>query len=183
MADQLLQHADIRRRAAFLSQGVGRFMVIIQMAMGGMEGAIASSQFGVAATQARLVIWECMAIRAIPRGGEIAWPRDAVSFDPFVFATPQEHADITALLSTTAAIASGDTSDISVWQQAVKRFARETEDLLGIDGGVPILRSSDQMFKALRLTQGVFEVLDSLSLPSPLPAQWADPAVAHETSS
>lgn len=174
-------HADVRRHAAFLSQGAGRFLVIIQMAMGSLDGALTDRQWGVAAIQARLVVWECMAIRSIPRGGEITWARDSASFDPFRHAPPEELEVVDRLLRSTAQVLAGAAPEVvAAWRADLGDFVQATEDLLEVEGGLPILRSADGMYRALGMARGVFETIESLSLPSPLPAQWAEPGADDE---
>lgn len=166
---------DYRRRVAFLTQGVGRHLVFVQMALKDIDGALADGQIAVAALQARLVISECMAIRDVIRGGEIFWNHDSLTFDPFGRADPRELESVTRLLQSTASVASeGDAEQIALWRSEILGFARETEQLLGYPDGLPILRSPEGMFSALRLAQGIFEMLDELELPSPLPIEWVD---------
>jgi hypothetical protein len=168
------QHDDVRRHAAFLSQGVGRFLVVVQMALGSIDGALKSGQLGVAAVQGRLVVFECTAVRGVPRGGELTWPPDSVSFDPFRLATEAELDEISRLLADTVLLARGEHADVDAWHADIRRYAADTEAMLEIEGGLPILRSADGMYGALGLAQGAFEVLDDLALPSPLPAAWAE---------
>lgn len=170
---QLSAVADVRRQVAFRALGAKRVLLHAQAALEDVEGALAAGQYETALIQARTLVMQCLAIRSLARAGELDGFGYAVSFDPFAGLTEPEIAEGLGLLQgePDAAWAEPDAG----WAEALAGYLRETEALLGYDAPLPVLRSPEGTFAALRLARQWAGPMAELNLPNLLPANWTQP--------
>lgn len=159
-------HPDFRRAAAHLSQGMGRLLIFVQACLEDVVGAMEAGQQELAAHQTRAILTECLAIRGLRRGGDATWAADELAFDAFGF--PCE----TAVAQATSIAEDGLHLRDDAWLGRLREFIAETEAELGLGEPLPVLRSPEGMYSALRMARPVFELVDRLNLPPILPAGW-----------
>jgi len=164
-------HPDVRRRVAYRTRGVARVLVTAQAQLEDVVGAVDAAQFAVAAIAGRQLILECLAIRGINDGGQVAWPPGAVSFDPFAHASGADRATAVALMNTGASLTSVE--DGRRWAEELAQLLRAVCTELGFDDPLPVLRSRDGMFSAIRLVKDAVAVVDRMRLGSVFPEAWA----------
>ena len=157
---------DYRRAAAHLSQGMGRLLIFIQACLEDVHGAVEADQKELAAHQTRIILLECLAIRGVSSGGEVTWAADELGFDHYSCVDR-------AVLAEAAEIAeSGLGNRDEAWFTRLDRFIAETEHELGLGETLPMLRSPEGMYTALRMARPIFNLVDELNLPPILPAGW-----------
>ena len=157
---------DIRRWVAFRAYGAKRLLLVAQSALDDVEGAVLAGQHEVAMLRARVLVLECLSVRSLARTGDVD-ASSSVSFDPFAGLSEDEVAEGLALIELD--------DDPTGWVQALADYLAETEDLLGYDPPLPVLRSPEGTFGALRLAREWSPVLRELNLPDLLPDVWTQP--------
>jgi hypothetical protein len=158
---------DLRRHVAFRAYGAIRMLNWVQAALGDIEGAVVSGQHGVAASQARTVVLQCLSVRSLARAGEIEW--DGAAFDFFAGLTEDE---VAAGLSLAVEAVDLDEESSSDWLERLRRYAAETEAGLGYGEPLPILRSPRGPFGIIGLARQWSRILSELGLPPHLPPKW-----------
>jgi hypothetical protein len=163
---------DPRRRIAFRAFGALRFLNQVQGGVEDIQGALAQSQYGVVAFQARKVILCCLSIRSLAREGEIDNDDDAVSFDFFAGLTA---AEVAAALALANEAIDADGLTATEWLDRFQAYVTETERLLDYDGPLPVLRSPDGAFGLISLNRRWSSFLNELDLPPFLLPRWGSP--------
>jgi hypothetical protein len=172
--------ADARRWVAFHGKGAARLMLTIQAEIDDIEGAVSAGQYEVAAFQARAAVVGCLSVRSLAVAGEIDSPPDQLSFSPFAGLS---EAEVGRGLSLAAAgLEIEDGLGANAWLTRLRTYAAATEALLGFDEPLPVLRSPEGLYPALRLARQWLGLVEELGLPPLLPAQWTQaglPAVGR----
>lgn len=157
---------DFRRAAAHIAQGMGRLMIFVQACLEDVQGGMGAGQAELTVHQARTILLECLAIRGLARGGETTWAADELGFDHFSCVP-------TDVLAEARAIAKdGLISRDATWFARLGAFIGATEAELSLVEPLPVLRSPEGMYAALRMARPIFELVDELELPPILPAGW-----------
>jgi hypothetical protein len=159
--------SDLRRHVSFRAHGAVRMVNWVQAGLGDIEGAVAARQLGVVAAQARTVVLQCLSVRSLARSGEVEW--DGAAFDFFAGLTAEE-IESGLSLAVEAVDLEGDRADD--WLERVRRYAAETERLLGYDEPLAILRSRRGPFGIVKLAREWSSILAELDLPPHLPPKW-----------
>jgi hypothetical protein len=163
---------DIRRRIAFVTQGVTRILVSLQALAQDIDGALADGQYLVAAVAGRAFFLEVLAIRSAATVGELQWAPEAVSFTPFAGATPHERQQVLDAMDEGLRVC--DEESARRWRATVSDHLDLLIADLGLGEHLPILRSPEGMFQAIRLARGAFELVDRMALAPVLPASWSE---------
>lgn len=163
---------DIRRWVAFRAFGAKRLLLVAQSALDDVEGAVSAGQREVAVLRARVLVLECLSVRSLARTGELD-ASSSVSFDPFAGLTGDEVAEGLALVGLDTEHAAPD--QVAAWRDALAGYLDQTEALLGYDPPLPVLRSPEGSFGALRLARQWSPALAELGLPDLLPDVWTQP--------
>jgi len=166
---------DVRRRVAFRAVGAKRVLLHAQAALEDVEGALAAGQYETAVIQARALVMQCLSIRSLAVSGELDAFVHSVSFDPFAGLSPSDIADGLGLLD----LDQGEAPAAS-WFSDLADYLHRTEALLGYDQPLPLLRSPEGTFGALRLAREWAEPMSKLGLPNLLPANWTQPMESSE---
>lgn len=161
---------DIRRRTAFVTQATARIMVTVQALLQDVEGAVAAGQFEVAAIAGRSLVLECIAIRGIGKGGELVWPAGGAAFDPFTALDEEERMRAISLMDRGAQL--NDSESASVWTADLASLVQELQREAGLADPLPVLRSPEGMFAAMRMARGAFEVVSAMDLAPVFPESW-----------
>jgi hypothetical protein len=164
------QYEDIRRRTAFVTQAAARIIVTVQAFLQDAEGAAQEGQFEVAAIAGRSVVLECVAIQGIARGGELTWPSGSVSFDAFAALDEHERERATSLMDRGARLT--DKESARAWTAELAQFIRDVEIEAGFTEPLPVLRSPEGMFAAMRMARGAFEIVSAMDLAPVFPESW-----------
>jgi hypothetical protein len=166
----MYQYEDSRRRAAFVTQAAARIMVTVQSFLQDAEGAAEAGQFEVAAIAGRSVVLECAAIRGIAKGGELTWPYGTVSFDAFAALNTSEREQAMSLMDQGSRLS--DKESALAWTAELAQLIRDVEIEAGFTEPLPVLRSPEGMFAAMRMARGAFDVVSELDLAPVFPESW-----------
>lgn len=158
---------DVRRHVAFRAYGAVRIANWVQAALGDIEGAVASGQYGVVASQARTLVLQSLSIRSLARAGEIDW--EGAAFD-FFAGLPED--EVAAALSLAREAVDLEESRADDWLRRLREFAAATEAELGYDAPLPELRSPRGPFGIVGLARQWSQLLEELDLPPLLPPKW-----------
>lgn len=162
---------DVRRWAALRTIGASRLILKARGAINGAQGALEARQNYAAVMEARSAILTCLSIRSLAVGGSFDDSKDQLTFDPFYGLSEAEVQYALSLVGS--GIASVDDSDhASTWMETVVQYVDDTEQLLGFEDPLPVIRSPNGMFASLRLAREWMAILDELNLPNPIPAEW-----------
>lgn len=170
---RVIVSADLHRREALVSQAASRLLLWVQAAVEDVQGALEAGWPHYALHQARFVLMECLGIRGILRGGDIDWADDDVAAAPDATSTEGERRLVSALLDA-GATDWRDAAATGAWFGQIQDFVRDTEVLIGLDEPLPVLRSPEGMFRAIRLVREESALIEQLGLPRVIPAEWAD---------
>jgi hypothetical protein len=158
---------EVRRHVAFRAYGAVRVVNWVQAALGDIEGAVASGQYGVAASQSRTLVLQCLSVTSLAQAGEIDW--DGAAFD-FFAGLPEEH--VAAALSLATEAVDLDEDRATDWLRRLQQYVAATEAELGYDAPLPILRSPHGPFGIVSLVRQWSAAIEELGLPPLLPPKW-----------
>ena len=164
------QLADARRWVAFRSVGGARYLLQVQSALEDLDGAVAAEQHEVAVLAARSAILDCLSIRSLACGGELQQSDGAVSFDWLQDIPADEVTKGLGLIQE--GLAATNRRAALRWATRVQAFATETERLMGYDEPLPVLRSPEGMYPAIRLARLWGGLAEEMRLPPLVPASW-----------
>lgn len=164
---------DARRRVVVLTHGALRFLDCVHDGLQDIAGALDGQQYLVAAAQGRYVVLTCLSIRGLAREGEVDMDGWSASFDFFSGVTPEEVASALALANDALDL---DEATAPGWLDRVRRYAAETERVLGLEAPLPALRSPAGALTFIGMVRRWTPLLEELGLPALLPRQWAHPS-------
>lgn len=165
-------YPDVRRHVAFVTQGLTRILVSLQALLQDVDGALADGQYRVAAHAGRSFVIECLAVQGIASGGELLWAPEAVTYDPFASASPEQRRTAVDLLDRGGRLS--DPEEGARWRDELATMLSDLQTGLGLGPDVPELRSPAGMFAGLRLARGAFELVDRFQLAPILPTSWTE---------
>ncbi len=145
-------------------------MVTAQSLLQDVDGALRADQHEVAACAGRVLVLECLGIKGISNGGEQIWPPGGVAFDCFANIAEADRADALALMDRGARVDSAAAGQ--AWLAELTTLVSDLEASLDIAGKLPVLRTPEGMFGAMRMTRGAFEVAASMDLVPIFPDAW-----------
>jgi hypothetical protein len=161
--------SDPRRYVAFRAFGTARLLLRAQASLEDTEGALAAGQYEAAAINARLTVQVCLSIRGMAHEGELELLLGDTTFDPFLGVELDEVAQGLALANEGIDI---DARSGPAWFRRLRQFYDLTEEQLGYDAQLPVLRSPAGMFAGLRLARTWAPLVEALGMPPLLPKEW-----------
>lgn len=173
MADRIAVIDDFRRHEGFLSQGLARMVLTCQSAFEDVEGALAAGWMEAAAFQARTLILNCLAVLGMREGAGLNQWIDDVGYDRVGFAPPDMRDRARDLLEEGWTLAANP-ERASAWLADLRSFFEDTESAFDLGERLPVLRSPEGMFAAIRVLQAEQPVIEQLGLPQVIPRDWTE---------
>ncbi|MDJ0642620.1 MAG: hypothetical protein QNJ15_07370 [Erythrobacter sp.] len=176
MAHRVEPFSDVATYVASRTHGTSRMIILSHGSLEDLEGAVDAKDPLLLRTIGWDLALQCAAIRSSLRSGKLFTTTSPfeVGFDPFEGLDKEEIAELQSIMDGLGELE--DAEGIPGIAARVTAFAQGTEDLLGWDEPLPVVRNPDGMFPALKMMREFEQIVSRYDLPQLLPESWTQPA-------
>ncbi len=165
---------DARRLLAYRAHGCSRVMLLVHALVDDLLGALDAGQTRVAIGVAQDLVVQCALIRSSRVSGQILSSESLwdVGLDPFEGLSDAEAKECATLMERIGAASEDAVPEAA---KEILDYAADTEGRLGWSFPLPVIRSPEGIFPALKLARLWAKPLSALALPGVIPKNWLEP--------